>query len=246
MTESLIVDPSRLTEAGAMLKALRFPTAPGPIVAPGTDVVSAAINETLPVIESPVIEGLPAVGALVTRTGSSIVAAAGIYAEADQALSEHVDDVRFLSAARKVAGPAASGAPSRLAKDDVKGAPSGPAAQPEPATTVPPFGATPNIGQAGELSQAVAPVAQNLQSIMPGVQQAAGSMGSTVRPAQLSDDTDAARRPFDDEAVEGGDADHRPDGFAAGAAAGDQVLGSSVPEATPAGQRETAASEVRL
>lgn len=247
MTESLVVDPSRLKSAGTTLKALEFPAPPAPRFAPGTDVVSAAINETLPVIESPVIEGLPAVKTMVTRTGSSIVAAAGIYAEADQALSEHVDDVRFLTAARKVAGPAASGRVSSVTSNDANDAPSSPAPEPKPATTIPPVNATPNpLGQVGELSQAVSPVAQNLQTIMPSVQQAAGSMGSMGAPVQLADDTKAAQQSPAEEAVKAEETEPQPEALAEGAAPGDQVLGSSVPEATPAGQRETAASEARF
>lgn len=240
MTESLVVDPSRLKSAGATLKALEFPAPPAPMSALGADAVSAAINETLPVIESPVIQGLPAVKAMVTRTGSSIVAAANIYAEADQALGEHVDDVRFPSAFRTVGGPVASGLVSGVASNAAKDAPGSQAPEAQPASTVAPVNATPNaLAQVGEMAQVASPVVQNLQTIMPSVQQAAGSMGSmgsTGAPTQLADEINPSGRSPAEET------DHQPEALVEGGAPGDQVLGGSVPEPLPAGQREAAAS----
>lgn len=89
MVEPLIVDASLLQDAGHKLGGLVFPAAPAPVAAAGSDLASAAINETLPVIESPVVDGLPAVKAALTRTGSSIATAADLYAETDHALSEN-------------------------------------------------------------------------------------------------------------------------------------------------------------
>ena len=110
--EQLFVDTSRLEAAGNVLQELDFPVAPAPIVVAGTDPVSAAIKETLPIIESPVTEGLPAVKAALTRTGASIAAAAGIYSDTDQRLGDHVNRVEFLAGEEQSAG-AASGTSAR-------------------------------------------------------------------------------------------------------------------------------------
>ena len=100
----MVVDPSRLEAAGNALRELEFPVPPSPIAAAGTDSVSAAINETLPIIESRVTDGLPAVQAALKKTGSSIAAAAGIYADTDSRLSDHLTQVQFLAAGDKPAG----------------------------------------------------------------------------------------------------------------------------------------------
>ena len=51
MTDSLVVDPARLKAAGIALRDQVLPASPPPISATGSDSVSAAINETLPIIE---------------------------------------------------------------------------------------------------------------------------------------------------------------------------------------------------
>ena len=78
MAEPLAVDPSRLKDAGTDLRGQVFPVPPPSIVAPGTDPVSAAINETLPILESPVIDGLRDAKAALTYTASNIDTAAGM------------------------------------------------------------------------------------------------------------------------------------------------------------------------
>lgn len=99
MTKPLIVDPARLEIAGTKLGSLSIPAAPPTIAAPGTDAVSAAINETLPIIESPVVEGLPTAEAALAQTGSKISAAATMYADADHMLGQRIDEVQFLASA---------------------------------------------------------------------------------------------------------------------------------------------------
>ena len=97
MTDSLVVDPARLKAAGIALRDQVLPASPPPISATGSDSVSAAINETLPIIESPVVDGLPDVQTALTNTASKIVTAADMYAETDQLLGEHVGTVEFLA-----------------------------------------------------------------------------------------------------------------------------------------------------
>lgn len=66
MAEPLAVDPTGLSAAAAKLAGLVFPQPPAPIAVSGTDSVVAAINETMPSIESLVSDGLPGVKAALT------------------------------------------------------------------------------------------------------------------------------------------------------------------------------------
>lgn len=81
MAEPLAVDPTGLSAAAAKLAGLVFPQPPAPIAVSGTDSVVAAINETMPSIESLVSDGLPGVKAALTRTASNMNAAADVYAK---------------------------------------------------------------------------------------------------------------------------------------------------------------------
>jgi len=243
MTEPLLVDPSRLATAGNTLQSLTFPTPPPPLSAPGADAVSAAINVTLPIIESPVIEGLPAVDAAVKRTGSSIVTAAELYVETDQALGEHVGNVQLLSAANGttvgVAAAQSVGAAADEANDDEK--PSTPEPEPEPDKTIPSFdNINSSLGQLSGLTQALNPVTQQLQSIMSSVQQAAGNSGATS--AQLADDIgDAEQSPTDEAQLVDKEA------AAEGAAPADQELERApVTPSTTASRPESAHSQIQL
>ncbi len=98
MTDQLAVDTARLKAAGIALESLVFPAPPPPVAVAGADVISAAVNATLPEIEAPVINGLPAVKAALTRTGTNIAAAAGIYVQADQALGARLSQQQFRGA----------------------------------------------------------------------------------------------------------------------------------------------------
>ncbi|SOJ56773.1 ESX-1 secretion-associated protein EspJ [Mycobacterium simulans] len=95
MTETLTVDSSRLSAAGAKLAGLVFPTLPAPIAATGSDPISAAINATMPRIESLVDEGLPGAKAALTKTGTSMATAAEVYAKADQSFAESLKRYQF-------------------------------------------------------------------------------------------------------------------------------------------------------
>ncbi|MEE6178182.1 hypothetical protein [Mycobacterium sp. 050134] len=98
MSDQLIVDPPRLKDAGSDLRAHVLPAAPPPIAATGADPVAAAINATMPVIETPVLDGLRDIKVALRQTGSKFAAAAGIYADADQSISDRLIGVEFFAA----------------------------------------------------------------------------------------------------------------------------------------------------
>lgn len=182
MIEPLFVEPSRLETAGNTLRDLVFPAPPGPIVAPGTDPVSAAVNATLPIIESPVTDGLPAVKAALTRTGSSIAAAAEMYTDTDERLGDHIAQVPFLAAAQGPAG----GASADEAEDDKQPGP----AKPAPTPTMP----ASQLGQLAGAAGTLGPVMQSMQGAMGSLQ---GMQGAGATPAQLADSNKADRSPDD-------------------------------------------------
>jgi hypothetical protein len=88
MPEPLVVDPFYLELAGATLQDQVLPVPPPPIAAEGADAASEAINVTMPIIEAPVNEGLPAAQVAVKTTGSKLSAAARLYTETDQRLGK--------------------------------------------------------------------------------------------------------------------------------------------------------------
>lgn len=249
MTEPLVVDPSRLKAAGATLRALVFPSVPPPISVPGADAISAAINETLPVIESPVIKGLPAAESAVVRTGSSIVSAAGMYAETDQALGEHVGGARFLAAVQTPAAGPPTGQQLRATADESKdkdGQKPKPEPKPQPDKKGQPTDIAAPMAQLSGMGQALGPVTQGMQTIMSSVQQATGSMGgAAAAPAQLADDTTKKDQPADGQTqlVD----QTKPDGdqsLGTGAAPGDRASGIAPVRPTTAHRAEP--SEVGL
>ena len=228
MTEPLIVDPARLETAGSALQTLAFPAAPPRLVVGGTDALSAAIDETLPVVEAPVVDGLPAVRAALTRTGSSITAAAGIYAETDQRLSEHVSRVPF-TATGEVRSSSARRAKTAAAEqsDDVE-TPAAPESPAPPGLSLP---SMPPIGPLAQYGQTAGIAGSTAQSVMQSAQGAMSGMpGGPAAPAQLSDSTEP-ERPGDDDA----------EAVADGAAPGGRTS-ESAPD-RPAGQPNAAPAE---
>jgi hypothetical protein len=206
--------------------------------ATGSDSVSTAINQTLPIIESPVVEGLPDAQAALTNTGSKIVSAADMYAETDQLLGEHLGTVQFLAARDQQAAGALAEAAEK--KNDAT-------ADEKPATT-PSAGVATNLTQASAMTQAAQPVTRGLQSVMSSAQQATGGMGNAgAPPAKLADDAkdDDTTKPDesqtgDAQLVDAATADSD------GAAAGGQGSGS-VPAPPPtAGRPETTPSGHQL
>jgi hypothetical protein len=94
-SEPLVIDTGRLKRSGAVLQELRLPTPPAKFVASGPDPMSAAVNSTLPEIEAPVIERLPAIEVALGRTATKMVTAAGMYADTDQMLGARFDHNQF-------------------------------------------------------------------------------------------------------------------------------------------------------
>lgn len=109
IAEPLAVDPTGLSAAAAKLAGLVFPQPPAPIAVSGTDSVVAAINETMPSIESLVSDGLPGVKAALTRTASNMNAAADVYAKTDQSLGTSLSQYAFGSSGEGLAGVASVG-----------------------------------------------------------------------------------------------------------------------------------------
>jgi hypothetical protein len=236
MTDSLVVDPARLKAAGMALRDQVLPASPPPISATAADSVSIAIDQTLPIIESPVVAGLPDAQGALTNTGSKIVTAAEMYAETDQLLGEHVGRVQFLAARDQQPAGAMAETADKKSEETVG----------KKTDTTPSAAVTTNLNQLSAMTQAAQPVTQGLQSVMSGAQQATGGMGNAgASPAKLADDTknDDTKKPDesttgDAQLVEAADND--------GAAAGGQGS-ESVPAQPPIdGRPETTQSGLQL
>jgi hypothetical protein len=187
MTESLKVDPSLLATSGAKLRDQVFPTAPPPISAPGTDSVSAAINVTMPIIETPVINGLRDAKVALPNTGTKIAAAADVYQQTDQKLGQQLSQVQFATASEKK--PVAATGPRALLGDDKKddkdkGKDDKSKVKPfDPATMASGLGQmTGMLGQFGGMGS----------GLMSSAQGAMGGMGAGSSGAKLADDTTKA------------------------------------------------------
>lgn len=90
MAEPLTVDSARLKVAGSKLAGISLPVSPPLVaIADGTDSVSKAVNELMPLMEAPVTDSLPTMNAALSQTGTSIALAADRYAETDQLLGEN-------------------------------------------------------------------------------------------------------------------------------------------------------------
>jgi hypothetical protein len=266
MAEPLAVDPARLIAAAGKLSELVFPAPPAPMTAPGSDSMSAAINQTMPGIESLVSDGLPGVTASLKRTATSMSTAADIYTQADQSLGQALSQYGFgaegqslsanlmgamtgqsngLLGAGAGAGAAAAmlGGPAAAAQQ-LAGAASGVSqvgatvsAQAEALS--PRIAATvPQLVQLAPMAQQMAPMGQQVgQSIQQAASQAGQGGGSS---AQLASDTKPADEDKDpDKDPDGKDeADGQP---ADGAAAGQSTL-VSAPVASAGGGTSQAGS----
>jgi hypothetical protein len=248
MTESLVVDPARLKASGIKLRDQVLPAAPAAISAPGSDSVSAAINVTMPIIESPVVDGLSDVQAALTNTGSKIVAAADRYAETDQLLGEHVGTVQFSAAREQPPTGAATDQPASGPASRRLGAETGdkktddtPDKKPDktPSPAIPT-----NPDQAAAMAQAAQPLTQGMQSIMSGMQQFSGGMGNTGSSAKLADDTQKGDTTSPDESPT--DAAQLVDATTKGAESGQQGSGSAPVQPPTGGRPVTTPSETQL
>ncbi|WP_205875419.1 hypothetical protein [Mycobacterium camsae] len=139
--------------------------------------MSAAINKTMPIIEMPVIDGLPAIKAANNATGSRLAVAAGIYADTDRALGSYLSQVE-ISPTSRTRPPDASRVPGgriSWSPDDVTRY--GPALT-APSAALPQFDAAPaQLGQVSEVSTAVGPTAQGVQAVTSAIQGAVQSAG---------------------------------------------------------------------
>jgi hypothetical protein len=249
MTESLVVDPARLKAAGIAVRDQQLPAAPPPMPPAGTDSVSAAIGATMPIIESPVIAGLPEAQAALKNTGSKIVTAADMYASTDQRLGETVGKAQFLAVSEPGGTDLPASAPKLLGaettdktSDDKKPDDKKPDdKKPHPTPTVPS-----NLNQLAGMTQAMQPLTQGLQSVMSTAQQAGSGMGNAgAAPAKLADDAkkDDTTKPDDAPAGESRLVDATTKD---GATSGKQGSGSA-PVAAPAGDRPgTTQSEIGI
>lgn len=251
MAEPLAVDPARLIAAASKLTELVFPTPPAPVAVPGSDAVSAAINNTMSGIESLVTDGLPGVTAALQRTATSMGAAADVYTKADQSLGQALALFGFegdsqslganvMNAANGAAagvlgagagglGAAAFGAPLAAAQEAVGGVVGGAAGQ--AAALSPQLAATiPQVVQLAPMAQQMAPMGQQVgQSIQQAASQ--GSQGGSSG-AQLASDTKPADEADEDDKDDKDDTDGQS---ADGAAAGKTTLVSAPVQAAGGG-----------
>lgn len=97
MTEQLSVDTAGLRVAAGVLDDLDVPASPKPLTVTGTDAMSTAINQVLPTIETPVIDGLPLAEAALKKTASNMATAAGRYDETDSKSAGDITGTQFNS-----------------------------------------------------------------------------------------------------------------------------------------------------
>jgi len=97
VTEQLSVDTSGLRAAAGVLGDLDVPASPKPLTVTGTDAMSAAINQVLPTIETPVIDGLPLAEAALKKTASNMATAADLYDETDSKSAGDITGTQFNS-----------------------------------------------------------------------------------------------------------------------------------------------------
>jgi len=93
----LRVDPEMLSQLGSQLEtsARALPNAPEPFTVTGADAISQAIAAKLPGLETPIIEGLPAVKEAAGQTASNIVTAAGMYQTTDEQIAAEYEKHQF-------------------------------------------------------------------------------------------------------------------------------------------------------
>lgn len=208
MTQPLIVDTLRLKRAGAALQALAVPDPPVPIAVAGTDPVSVAINESLPVIESPVSDGLPVAQSALAKTAANLLEAAYRYADTDQQLGRPLHQQEFATT-RGVAqsSPATSQSDRRasMAKSELKETP---AADQKPHPAVPSDVLPQAPGNAAELGQQFNQIMGTAQTFTQSIFQSpqGASQNQPLEDRVLEDgqrtDTDEEEHPAD-EVVDG-------------------------------------------
>jgi hypothetical protein len=121
--DTLRVDPDMLSQLGSQLEtsANALPEPPAPFTVTGEDAISAAIAAKLPALETPIIEGLPAVKQAAAQTASNIVAAAGKYESTDEELAAAYEKQQFSGGGAGGAGGGAVGVASEAAGSGAAG-----------------------------------------------------------------------------------------------------------------------------
>jgi hypothetical protein len=219
MVDPLIVDTSRLEAAGDTLRSLALPPSPAGVTVAGTDAMSAAINATMPVVESPVVEGLPAAQAALQSTATKMISAATTYANVDQSLGEQLANQQFLAGdAPAHAAPTSSGAAVRTAATPAAG-PAAAAAADSAAALDAETAAQPNQ-LAATAGSAIGGVQGAVQSIQGAFSSMSASGGQPASGGPSQPGTDAKPAGQDDE--------QKPETSQDGAAPGEQVQ-ESVP-----------------
>ena len=184
MSEPLAVDPSRLETAGAKLASLVFPPPPVPVTATGTDSVSTAIDETMPGIEAPAVDGLTAAQTALTQTSTNIATAAAMYASTDRTLGDQFNQSQFDQPTVSLGGVPSLGGLLRADAD---------------IPVLPTIPDTKEIAPAlNSLSQTAQTVGSTTQSIVQSVQGATGN-ASSAAPASAKTVSDTNPDPSADQ-----------------------------------------------
>lgn len=169
----LRVDPEMLQQLGAQLEtsARALPDPPERFPVTGADAISAAIAAKLPALETPIIEGLPAVKEAATQTAQNIQTAAARYLGTDADLAAEYEKHRF----DQTGAPGGGGA----AGSGAAGA-GGASAASAPAASAPAAGGG---GAMGQMSQLMGMPMQMASQATQLPQQALGSLSSTPQTA---------------------------------------------------------------
>lgn len=228
MAEPLAVDPSRLSAAGNKLAGLDFPAPPAPFAVAGSDAVSAAINATMPEIESLVGDGLPGVKAALTKTASSMAVAADIYAKTDQSLGEGLERAQGSSQGQvSAASSALALGPAQMLKSAATTTMGvGETVIEQASILAPRLTATASqlirlAPQAAQMVQQMSPI---VQTVSQTAQQATSSSAGAGAPMQLVSDTKLAEEDKEDKEEAQSEAEAVEDND--GALAGNQNLGN--------------------
>ncbi len=251
MTEPLSVDTSRLQAAARALGDLDVPEPPQRLAVAGTDAMSVAINDTLPLVEAPVIGGLPIAESAVKRTASNMSEAAGMYEETDKSSAAHIARGRTVGAAPGTTAPAGAAARNAASTAPASAGPVSPATSPSEPTTGQPSTPTgkPSSGQQGapqlsDIGPMVGPVTQSLsqelQGLMSKAQGVVRNPGTQPVPDAAQSaavdlkDADASNEDSKDEDSKDEDEQQSPaDGAASGRAQGPVVpIADAAPPAT--------------
>jgi hypothetical protein len=238
----LRVDTEMLSQLGSQLEASAsaIPEPPAPFSVTGGDAISQAIAAKLPGLETPIIEGLPAVKEAAGQTASNIVTAADRYQTTDERLATEYEKHRF-------DGSGAGGAGGGSGSGGTGGAGGDPMSQMSQMMGTPMQMAS----QAAQMPmQAMGAVSSAPQSAMQGVQQIsqmAGGLGkgeggadsgSEAPAGPQSDDRRPEERPAEEQQAAA--SEERRERVPESAVGQVPQSDSAVPDERPAGPRHAA------